>query len=177
MDIFTYDVLIWTATSAGLTKSQTTLDWDLRPSRLHTSSDDRTSHCLLILLPTGRTTLCANIYGCNLDKQTTQPVGWKSLFRDMHPDNLSIFCQIPKLMYPWWSPDSKSHGTNMGPVWVLSAPDGPHVGPMNFVIWVHIRTNFISISISSYLSIVPLRACMIFGFYNQNVYIYIYMCT
>ena len=23
----------------------------------------------------------------------------------------------------------------MGPTWVLAAPDGPHVGPMNFVIW------------------------------------------
>ena len=22
-------------------------------------------------------------------------------------------------------------GGNMGPTWVLSAPDGPHVGPMN----------------------------------------------
>ena len=28
-------------------------------------------------------------------------------------------------------PDSKIHGANMGPIWVLSAPDGPHVGPMN----------------------------------------------
>ena len=28
-------------------------------------------------------------------------------------------------------PDSKVHGTHMGPNWVLSAPDGPHVGPMN----------------------------------------------
>ena len=24
----------------------------------------------------------------------------------------------------------------MGPTWVLSAPEGPHVGPMNFAIWV-----------------------------------------
>ena len=28
-------------------------------------------------------------------------------------------------------PDSKVHGTNMGPTRVLSVPDGPHVGPMN----------------------------------------------
>ena len=28
-------------------------------------------------------------------------------------------------------PDSKVHGANMGPTCVLSAPDGPHVGPMN----------------------------------------------
>ena len=28
-------------------------------------------------------------------------------------------------------PDSKVHGANMGPTWALSAPIGPHVGPMN----------------------------------------------
>ena len=31
-------------------------------------------------------------------------------------------------------PDSKVHGANMGPTWVLSAQDGPHVGPMNLAI-------------------------------------------
>ena len=31
-------------------------------------------------------------------------------------------------------PDSKVHGAYMGPTWVLSAPDGPHVGPMNLAI-------------------------------------------
>ena len=49
-------------------------------------------------------------------------------------------------------PDSKVHGVNMGPTWVLSAPDGPHVGPMNLdirVCWgkyksplVHIKADF-----------------------------------
>ena len=29
------------------------------------------------------------------------------------------------------NPDSKIHGANMGPTWILSAQDGPHVGPMN----------------------------------------------
>ena len=33
-------------------------------------------------------------------------------------------------------PDSKVHGANMGPTWVLSVPDGPHVGPMNLAIRV-----------------------------------------
>ena len=33
-------------------------------------------------------------------------------------------------------PDSKVHGANMGPTWVLSAPDGPHVDPMICAIWV-----------------------------------------
>ena len=32
------------------------------------------------------------------------------------------------------SPDSKVHGANMGPTWALSAPGGPHVGPMNLAI-------------------------------------------
>ena len=31
-------------------------------------------------------------------------------------------------------PDSKIHGANIGPTGVLSAPDGPHVGPMNLAI-------------------------------------------
>ena len=30
-----------------------------------------------------------------------------------------------------WYPDNKVHGANMEPTWVLSAPDGPHVGPMS----------------------------------------------
>ena len=33
-------------------------------------------------------------------------------------------------------PDNKVHGAIMGLTWVLSAPDGPHVGPMNIAIRV-----------------------------------------
>ena len=37
--------------------------------------------------------------------------------------------------YDWQNnPDSKVHGANMGPTWVLSAPGGPHVGPVNLAI-------------------------------------------
>ena len=32
-------------------------------------------------------------------------------------------------------PDSKVHGANMGTIWGRYAPSGPHIGPMNFVIW------------------------------------------
>ena len=39
-------------------------------------------------------------------------------------------------------PDSKVPGANMGPTWVLSAPDGPHVGPMNLAIRVPIKRLF-----------------------------------
>ena len=34
-------------------------------------------------------------------------------------------------------PDSKVHGANMEPTSVLSAPNGPHVGPTNLAIRVH----------------------------------------
>ena len=33
-------------------------------------------------------------------------------------------------------PDSKVHGANMGPIWGRQDPGGPHVGPMNFALWV-----------------------------------------
>ena len=35
---------------------------------------------------------------------------------------------------PLSNPDSKIHVANMGPTWVLSDPDGPHVGPMNLAL-------------------------------------------
>ena len=31
-------------------------------------------------------------------------------------------------------PDDKVHEANMGPTWILSAPDGPHVGSNNLAI-------------------------------------------
>ena len=33
------------------------------------------------------------------------------------------------------TPDSKLHRANMGPTWVLPAPGGTHVGPVNLAIW------------------------------------------
>ena len=49
------------------------------------------------------------------------------------------------MIWPWFdqtqsNPDNKVHGANMGPTWVLSAPDGPHVGPMNLAIRVVANT-------------------------------------
>ena len=40
------------------------------------------------------------------------------------------------MCYTWMYPDSKFHMAQMGPTWVLSAPGGPHVGPMNLAIRV-----------------------------------------
>ena len=36
-------------------------------------------------------------------------------------------------------PDSKGHGAHMGPMWGRQDPVGPHVGLMNFAIWVSYR--------------------------------------
>ena len=36
------------------------------------------------------------------------------------------------------NPDSKVHGTTMGPIWGQQDPGGPHVGPMNIAIWEYI---------------------------------------
>ena len=36
-------------------------------------------------------------------------------------------------------PNSKVHRANMGPIWGRQDPDGPHVGPMNFAIWVYFQ--------------------------------------
>ena len=43
------------------------------------------------------------------------------------PDNLCTY------------PDSKVHGANMGPIWGRQDPGGPHVGPMNFALWVMLQ--------------------------------------
>ena len=47
----------------------------------------------------------------------------------------------------WWRiydntghdyPDSKVHGANIGPMWGRQDPGGPHVGPVNFALWVQL---------------------------------------
>ena len=53
------------------------------------------------------------------------------------------------------NPDSKVHGANMGPTWVLPAPDGPHVGPMNLAIreimWKSFRCHEVIMTSSSWI--------------------------
>ena len=44
------------------------------------------------------------------------------------------------------SPDSKVHGSNMGPIWGRQDPVGPHIGPMNLAIWEFVMTDFQEIS-------------------------------
>ena len=53
--------------------------------------------------------------------------------------SLVILCHPSRNMRLIWlvveyNPDNKIHGTNIGPTWVLSATDGPHLGPMKLAI-------------------------------------------
>ena len=50
-------------------------------------------------------------------------------------------------------PDSKVHGANMGPIWGRQDPGGPHVGPMNFAIWVDVCVQGTGGNISSFVII------------------------
>ena len=60
-----------------------------------------------------------------------------TLFSGIHR-SVSVLSGITS--YGWVNnPDSQVHGANMGPTWVLSAPDGPRVGPMNLAIMKVIR--------------------------------------
>ena len=57
-------------------------------------------------------------------------------------------------------PDSKVHGANMGPTRVLSAPCGPHVGPMSLAIWVsHDNKKDVQIEIIQYWKYWKLGLC------------------
>ena len=57
------------------------------------------------------------------------------------PSSMSMRCLVPWINYlpqyvvPFFGkvPDNKVHGTNMGPIWVLSARDGPHVSPLTLL--------------------------------------------
>ena len=72
----------------------------------------------------------------------------KNLLRNRCRTNQSPYCRcrydvclknpMPMIFFAGYMafPDGKVHGANMGPTWVLSAPDGPHVGPMNLAIRV-----------------------------------------
>ena len=46
---------------------------------------------------------------------------------------------IKSELWTWYQrySDSKVHGANMGLIWGRQGPGGPHVGPVNFVIWIY----------------------------------------
>ena len=65
--------------------------------------------------------------------------------------NVFVFQHTSSLLYHN-TPDSKVHGTNMGPIWGRQDPGGPHVGPTNFAIWDGVKHELQSILVASMLS-------------------------
>ena len=63
------------------------------------------------------------------------------------------------------SPYSKIHGANMEPIWGRQDPGGPHVGPMNFAIWVSIATPVEHLQCLETLSTMTFPVC---GIHFQN---------
>ena len=62
-------------------------------------------------------------------------------------DHIHSYIHWPYFMFLGVAyPESKVHGANMGPTWVLLASDGPHVGPMKLAIRVlfiyHLPTKY-----------------------------------
>ena len=47
---------------------------------------------------------------------------------------MSFSNQSGEVQHPY--PNSKVHGANVGPTWGRQDPGGPHVGHINFAIWV-----------------------------------------
>ena len=60
-------------------------------------------------------------------------------------------------------PDSNVHGANVGPTWVLSAPDGSHVGPMNLAIRVDLATAVTQWGMSCYELLMGLKIVFSIG--------------
>ena len=69
-------------------------------------------------------------------------VWWPCIVNKLAHSEICLCCNYP---------DSKVHGANTGPNWVLSAPDGPHVGPMKLL------SGYSCVSFAAHCLMVPLR--------------------
>ena len=73
-------------------------------------------------------------------------------------------------------PYSKVHGANMAPTWVLSAPSGPHVGPINLAIRVIHIASILSMYARTMVlqSHTSLRYYCTFLFTHIHIFFYIF---
>ena len=81
---------------------------------------------------------------------------WTEIIRSPHVKGwllVSVRCK---------NPDSKVHGVNMGPTWVLSAPDWPHVGPMNIAIRERLWTQWQPGSVPTFINDYDRDICNVF---------------
>ena len=66
---------------------------------------------------------------------TSSPEPWDFRKSCCHLTKIHSWTSSTTIITRIYNTDSKVHGTNMGPIWGWQDPGGPHVGPMNFVIW------------------------------------------
>ena len=58
----------------------------------------------------------------------------KSIWKSSQQNRFHTVLNVQNACYIFFRfPDNKVHGANMGPTWVLSALDGPHVGAMTLL--------------------------------------------
>ena len=82
---------------------------------------------------------CTGYWWCSFEDRSALLDGIYEYYYQMISSDRQVICfwldnAVTILCLKYDSPDSKVHGANMGPTWVLSVPDGPHVGPMNLAI-------------------------------------------
>ena len=92
----------------------------------YTNSVSYSCNLLLHLVESGFLKRTASNPGVARERQ---PFSFR--FEITSPASLQNQTKSDNLQYLHHNPDSKVHRANMGPTWVLSAPDRPHVGPMN----------------------------------------------
>ena len=84
---------------------------------------------LIVNFPTLQTNLCLNYV-------TTPILRWHLSNRNITFKRWPAFRQCwNKCKVPWQQGSWGHHGAIMGPIWGRQDSGGPHVGPMNFVIW------------------------------------------
>ena len=72
-----------------------------------------------------------------IPKWSSATISWYNKYGDyLLIDTHRLFNYLYQNLHIY--PDSKVHEANMGPIWGRQDPGGPHVGPMNFVIWVYV---------------------------------------
>ena len=95
-----------------------------------------TLNCFRRRLGTNWTTVrCPDQWWFSLSKQACIIRLPLSSFADSYVSRPQVFPQDIRSSYP----GSKVHRANMGRIWGQQDPGGPHVDPMNFVIWVYIK--------------------------------------
>ena len=82
------------------------------------------------------------ILSAKLNLSSVKSLWYQEIYQSVYPLNIylkTVWYRLQKYYTQYncykWTLDSKVHGPNIGPIWGQQDPGGPHVGPMDFVIW------------------------------------------